>query len=161
MAATMPKGQYDRAASAWTPLPRREYDPGLVDRVVRMYETGMTVSEVDRLFPGVKVQRLLERHAPNMRRAVKRDQAGPSNTSWRGGAAGYQAMHLRVQIARGKPDECTRCDRTGSDHKYEWANQTGNYEDVWDYARMCISCHRRFDAARRSATGMNTMPTRR
>jgi hypothetical protein len=28
----MPKGHYDRAASAWKPTPRREYPAALVDR---------------------------------------------------------------------------------------------------------------------------------
>lgn len=42
--------------------------------------------------------------------------------------------------------------------RYLWANLTGRYQDVNDYRRMCASCHGRFDAARRSATGRNTSP---
>jgi hypothetical protein len=30
---------------------------------------------------------------------------------------------------------------------YEWANLTGDYLDVWDYAPMCKPCHKRFDGA--------------
>ena len=35
------------------------------------------------------------------------------------------------------------------------------YADVDDYARMCVSCHRHFDAARRRLTGRRTSPKRR
>ena len=31
---------------------------------------------------------------------------------------------------------------------YDWANLTGDYADVSDFARMCRSCHRRYDNAR-------------
>lgn len=31
--------------------------------------------------------------------------------------------------------------------KYQWANLTGDYMNPDDYAQMCITCHRRFDAA--------------
>jgi hypothetical protein len=58
----------------------------------------------------------------------------------------------RVGAARGRPSHCSICDTTSSETKYEWANLTGNYQDVNDYARMCVTCHRRFDAARRKAT---------
>jgi hypothetical protein len=42
----------------------------------------------------------------------------------------------------------------------EWANLTGNYADIDDYERMCVLCHRNFDAARRRATGRRTSPVR-
>jgi hypothetical protein len=35
-------------------------------------------------------------------------------------------------------------------YRYEWANLTGDYEDVRDFASMCVRCHRRYDAARAS-----------
>ena len=44
--------------------------------------------------------------------------------------------------------------------RMEWANLTGEYQDVTDYARMCVSCHRKFDAARRALTGRRTSPRR-
>lgn len=28
---------------------------------------------------------------------------------------------------------------------------TGNYGDVWDYIRLCVPCHRAYDAGRRRA----------
>ena len=90
--------------------------------------------------------------------AAKRDQAGAANHMWRGDEAGYQALHLRVEAARGKPHECSKCGST--EGRMEWANLTGNYADVDDYARMCVSCHRNFDAARRRLTGRRTSPKR-
>lgn len=41
-------------------------------------------------------------------------------------------------------------------YQFHWANLTGDYADVNDYARMCVPCHRRFDAERRKVTGQNT-----
>jgi hypothetical protein len=37
---------------------------------------------------------------------------------------------------------------------------TGNYADISDYARMCTSCHRSYDADRRKRTGARTSPRR-
>jgi hypothetical protein len=33
---------------------------------------------------------------------------------------------------------------------YDWANLTGNYDDIWDFAPMCRLCHSHYDYARRS-----------
>lgn len=137
--------------------PRREYAPELVAHLCGLYEAGMTVAEVSAVAPaGVKVQLLLERHLPTRRSTAKRNQYGPANSTWRGDEAGYAALHLRVDAARGKPSRCDHCERT--DGRFEWANLTGRYEDVDDYARLCVGCHRKFDAARRRLTGERTMP---
>jgi hypothetical protein len=61
---------------------------------------------------------------------------------------GYDAHHWRVEQVYGKPQECWKCGTT-EDRRYEWANLTGHYEDVQDYARMCVPCHRNYDFARR------------
>lgn len=68
--------------------------------------------------------------------------------------------HVLTQVARGKPARCDRCGITSAG-RYEWANLTGKYTDIYDYQRMCVSCHRQYDAARRRATGMRTSPARR
>ena len=65
---------------------------------------------------------------------IKRDQRGPKNSTWKGGAAGYQALHVRVRVERGAPSECSCCGR--SDVPCEWANLTGRYEDTADYAEL-------------------------
>lgn len=139
----------------------REYPPDVVAQVVEMYQSGMTVAEIRAVAPkGYRVQTILERHLPKRRSAAKRDQAGESNHMWAGDAAGYKALHLRVYAKRGAPQSCTQCG-TDAASRYEWANLTGNYQDVNDYQRMCVACHRQFDAARRRATGMRTSPARR
>ena len=110
----------------------------------------MTVREVQESLPaGYRAQTILERYLPERRRTIKRDQSGPKNHSWKGEAAGYKALHLRVEAARGKPKTCAFCQRTSG--RFEWANMTGNYGDVWDYIRLCVPCHRAYDAGRRRA----------
>jgi len=51
---------------------------------------------------------------------------------------------------------CQWCETTNG--RFEWANLTGDYTNVNDYDRLCVSCHRYYDAARRRLTGMSTMP---
>ena len=93
-------------------------------------------------------------------RAQLRNQERDNNSSWKGDSASYAALHLRVQVARGKPARCDRCGTTAAG-RYEWANLTGQYTDIYDYQRMCVSCHQQYGAARRRATGMRTSPARR
>lgn len=140
----------------------REYPADLVAQVRRLYESGLTRAEVQQAVgPGAKVETIMRRHGIDARRAIKRDQAGERNHMWRGDSANYQALHLRVDAARGKPAHCTRCDRRDAGTRYEWANLTGDYTDVDDYERMCVPCHRTFDADRRRRTGARTSPVRR
>ncbi|MFJ3878016.1 hypothetical protein ACIPW5_11205 [Streptomyces sp. NPDC090077] len=156
----MPKGIYDRAPSAWKPKPKKDYDPALVEKVRELYAAGHTMREIAELAgTTVKIlQRLMPRHGITRRTAAKRDQAGERNHMWRGGEAKYQALHLRVETARGKPQRCSCCDTDDPNGKYEWANLSGHYADIHDYARLCIPCHRRLDARRRAVTGQRTMP---
>lgn len=68
--------------------------------------------------------------------------------SWKGEQASIAAKHRRVWAVRGKATVCIwGCVGAGD---YDWANLTGNYDDVMDYASMCRPCHRRYDDARRS-----------
>jgi hypothetical protein len=69
-------------------------------------------------------------------------------------------MHLRVETARGKPKRCGLCGTIDPDKRYHWANLTGNYADVNDYIRACVSCHFLMDNARRVASGHPTSPRR-
>ena len=62
--------------------------------------------------------------------------------------AGYKALHLRVTKARGRPSLCDWCDETDPTEGFEWANLSGNYGDVNDYVRLCVTCHRTYDANR-------------
>jgi len=138
----------------------RQYPAGIVVLVRHLYAIkGLTVAEVQRAIPGgFKVQLILERYEIPRRPLGKREQRGASNASWRGDHAGYAACHLRVVEQRGKPTECEWCGDGAS--RMEWANLTGRYADVWDYARLCQPCHRTYDASRRRATGEPTIPAR-
>lgn len=80
--------------------------------------------------------------------AAKRDQTGATNSSWKGNNATYAAFHYRVQSARGKADHCENCGRNDYGISYDWANQTGKYEDINDYMQMCRSCHFKIDGHR-------------
>lgn len=125
----------------------REYPPDIIDAVLSLYQSGMTRAEVqEAIGPGVKAEVVLRRYGA-LRRAIKRDQRRERNASWRGSAATYKAFHLRVATERGKPSLCGFCGTT--EGKFEWANLTRNYQDVNDYVRLCVPCHRKFDAWRR------------
>lgn len=148
----MPKGIYDRAASAWRPTVKRRYPDSLVAKVRELYAGGKTMREVaDEIGCTVKVlQRLMPAHGIERRKATPRNQTGEKNSRWKGDFAGYSAFHLRVYMARGKASKCSRC---GAGSVFDWANLTGRYEDVSDYAEMCRSCHRKYDNARRTKGG--------
>lgn len=149
---SMPKGHYDRSKSKWTPPARKAYDPALVNQVRELYDSGLTMREVAaEVGVGVKVlQRLMPRNGIVRRAAMPRDQTGARNGAWRGDDAGYAAMHERVEAARGRPARCQTC---GAEPRWiDWANLTGRYEDVNDYAPMCRPCHRAYDAGRRAAS---------
>jgi len=90
----------------------------------------------------------------------KRDQKGEKNSSWKGDDATYAALHYRVESLRGKPHFCEACG-TMESTRYEWANLTGRYTDVMDYARMCVSCHRKYDSKRRAETKKRTVNVKR
>jgi hypothetical protein len=135
----------------------RDYPPETVQLVRDLYESGLTVAEVQRRLPkGFKAQNIIRRYQIPTRPLGKRDQAGPANSFWRGDSAGLAALHLRVEVARGKPKRCACCDTDNSSATYQWANLSGHYEDVYDYARLCVPCHLRLDARRRAVLGRST-----
>jgi len=129
------------------------YPEELVERVRSLYGKGLTQDEVASA-AGITqkvVWRLMRRHGIVARKAAKREQRGPRNHAWKGGAAKYAALHLRIAAIRGTPARCEACGSDDPAARYEWANITGRYDDPADYRRLCVSCHRRFDAGRRRA----------
>jgi hypothetical protein len=94
------------------------------------------------------------------RKPYKRFQSGEKNHSWKGDDATYAAFHYRVIAKRGKPHYCSVCG-TMKKERYEWANLTGRYSDILDYARMCVSCHRNYDKKRRLETNKMTINVKR
>lgn len=73
----------------------------------------------------------------------------------------YKVAHGRLIRYRGRAYYCAwGCEAA----RYEWANLTGNYSDLDDYAPMCTACHQKFDYARHTMaegfTGHHTSDAR-
>ena len=116
----------------------------MFDHAVKLYETGMTQVEVARELGTTQkvIWGLFNRNGYKCRVAKKRNQTGDKNDSWKGNDAGYKALHYRVSVLRGKPSLCVMCE---SEVKCQWANVSGEFENPYDYIRLCASCHSRFD----------------
>jgi hypothetical protein len=114
-----------------------------------LYMQNLTQSEIGERFGTTQkvVYSWFKKLGIKSRVPVKRNQIGENNSSWKGNKATYSALHHRVEVARGKPHYCSVCG-TMDASVYEWANLTGKYEDVMDYARMCRKCHRKYDKNR-------------
>lgn len=76
---------------------------------------------------------------------------GKSHPNWKGEKAKYSAFHMRVREKRGLANKCDVCGLNSPKHRYEWANLTGNYADIFDYKMMCCSCHTIFDNKKRTS----------
>lgn len=141
----------------------REYPADVVERVRHLYaDRGMTVAEVQaEIGPGIKVQRVMERHSIPARLAAKREQRADKNTSWRGADASYTAAHTRVYSSRGRAADhpCEGCGKQAKDWSYVGGCPLERRDDRGRtyspnptmYAARCRKCHRAFDAARRAA----------
>lgn len=142
----------------------KDYPAELVERVRHLYvDRGMTVAEVQAVVgKGHKVQRIMERHAIPTRPAIKRDQRGEKNHLWRGDSPSYGAAHTRVYTLRGSASQhrCVDCGERAKDWSYlgdcpreQRDPETGCAfsPDPDRYVARCRSCHRAYDAARRSA----------
>ena len=118
----------------------------MFDKAKSLYEQGLTQAEVaEQLGTTQKViWSLFKRNGYKSRVAKKRNQTGKNNAYWGGktGVVGYAANHLRVDRERGKPSYCVMCESPVPCH---WANVSGQYENPYDYIRLCISCHSKFD----------------
>ena len=125
----------------------KKYPQNVVNDVANLYASGMTQQEVAaelRMTQKV-VFNVMRRHGICARVAAKREQRGERNASWKGDGAGKNAFHRRLYAKYGKPSQCSKCGTTHARH-YDYANLTGRYEDVNDYAPMCRSCHWKYDA---------------
>ena len=157
----MPKGVY-----LHTHIKPREYPQEIVDEVRRMYlECGMTVKEVQEALPkGFKAQRIIERHIPVRRTASKRSQRKDQNSCWKGDAASYAAVHLRLRTERGpaRTHPCVDCGEGAHDWSYngldehEVRSPRGVYSvNPNNYDPRCRSCHRQYDARMRKEGDAN------
>ena len=113
-----------------------------IGEAIKLYESGMTQVEVAQKLGTTQkvIWRALKNANHRCRTAKKRNQFGENNDSWKGDKATYAAFHCRVENKRGKPKICSMCETTTA-KRYEWANMTGKYEDIYDYIRICKSCH--------------------
>ena len=73
---------------------------------------------------------------------------------------GYRRYHQIVAKKRGNPRCCENCYSTEA-HSYEWANINGKYDDIWDYKRLCKSCHAKFDGVVPIHNGKNKISHKR
>ena len=117
-----------------------------IKKAKSLYESGLTQGEVAQKL-GVTQKVIYSRFKEigyKCRVAKKRNQTGMNNHSWKGENAGYAAFHYRVQKLRGTPSACSMCE-TNTAKRFEWANVTGDYSNIYDYVRLCKSCHSKFD----------------
>jgi hypothetical protein len=137
----VPKGVYARR-----PRPPKQYPAEVVAKVSELYSRGMTQVEVAAEMGLTQrvVFNVMRHHGIEARPAAKRDQSGARNANWKGDGASYQALHRRLYALFGKPTRCKLCG-TEDAPVFDYANLTGRYEDVSDYAPMCRSCHAKYD----------------
>jgi hypothetical protein len=124
----------------------KTYPDDVVARVSAMYAAGDTQHEIATAV-GLSqkvVWNLMRRHGLTARVAAKRNQRGAKNASWKGDRAGNEALHRRLYALYGKPCVCDVCG-TKDANAYDYANLSGRYEDLTDYAAMCRSCHSKYD----------------
>lgn len=133
-----------------------------IEALCTMYASGKTQAEIA-AHMGVSqkvVWGAMQRNGLTARVAAKRNQWGKNNHLWKGAEATNSPLHNRLYTRFGKATHCSRCGRSDPSIRYEYANLTGQYESIDDYAPMCVACHRKYDSARRDATGDRTMPER-
>ena len=113
----------------------------------RMYNSGMSQTECAKKL-GVSQKIIftaMKHYGIKSRKAAPRDQKGTKNNNWKGDNAGKQAFHRRLYAKYGKPRKCHKCGTIDQDKSYDYANLTGNYQDINDYMPMCRSCHWKYD----------------
>lgn len=123
-----------------------------VSTVLVMYKTGLTYVEIaDALGTDYgNVFKAIRRAGEAGRAYGERNGRGEESRVWKGDNASYSAFHRRLYRTKGKAAGCSACGQANTALYYDWANLTGNYADVNDYASLCRPCHRRYDQARES-----------
>jgi hypothetical protein len=118
-----------------------------IKKALGLYRKGHTIVEVAAIMGETRglIHDRLKSAGYIARPRIKRDQSGSHNASWKGPKALYEALHVRVSAARGKPRKCAMCE-SGQERRYEWANMTGDYTNIYDYVRLCVGCHHRLDS---------------
>jgi hypothetical protein len=132
----------------------KSYPVGMVERVRALYASGSTQHEIAAELGTTQkvIFNLMRRHGIKARVAAKRNQWGEANHSWKGDDASRIALHRRLYSRHGKPSKCAVCGTESAAH-YDYANLSGRYEDLSDYAPMCRSCHWKYDDKISNITG--------
>ena len=121
-----------------------------LETVKRLYDAGNTQTEIAEMLGTTQkvIWRFMKVHNIKARTAAKRNQYGENNSSWKGERAKYGSFHQRVKDNRGRAKDyaCIICGTTDPNKSYDWANLHGDYNNIYDYAPMCRSCHRQYDA---------------
>lgn len=79
---------------------------------------------------------------------AKPGKVGERSPQWKGVDVGLDAQHKRIKVVRGTPSRCDHCETTDSSAYYHWAfNNTGDRLNIYDYLRLCATCHRAYDIA--------------
>lgn len=149
----------------WTPELRQKYSEMKkiklpLNKVVSLYSKGWSMRKVgDHV--GVSAQTIcnfLDENRIEVRRPGQNGHwHGRRHHNWKDKGASYTAFHQRLNTRFGKPKKCSVCGTTDPSKIYEWANLTGKYFVMKDFARMCRKCHRRYDAKRHKETGRRTV----
>lgn len=122
------------------PCPKREelvdlYESKNMSQLELCQHYGKSLKVIQRWFKELKIK---------PRRQIKRNQTRERNSHWKGDNVGYKTYHQRVQAQRGKPSRCEMCETTTA-KKFEWASMTRDFKNIYDYIRLCVSCHKKFD----------------
>ena len=67
---------------------------------------------------------------------------------WKGNEVGYSALHEWVIKKLGQPSKCKHCNQDDlSGREIHWANKSKEYKrDLDDWIRLCVPCHKKYDA---------------
>jgi len=80
-----------------------------------------------------------------------------NNGRWKGDDVGYNSLHEWVIKRLGRPSLCNFCGTLESG-RFEWANLSGKYQrDLKDWARLCNSCHQKYDKGKLKVGGLATL----
>lgn len=117
------------------------------NKAKKLYESGMNQIEVAKKLGTTQkvIFSLFKRNNYKSRMAIKRNQLGENNDSWKGDNATYAAFHKRMYALFGKPNKCEICGTDDELKNYHWASLTGKYNEPSDFKRMCHSCHAKYD----------------
>lgn len=150
----------ESSARRWAKPEEREHLSQLrkrtipIEEVRSLYSDGWSMRRIAEKF-GVNADTIMRRMHEN---GIPSRVAGKpghhwddTHHQWKGNRAGYVAVHTRLNRRFGKPKMCSACGTEDPRKVYDWANQTGNYDDINDYKRMCRKCHGMYDAARKKA----------